>query len=188
MSHQIANLEFTPEVVAFMHHCFAYDASFGELVWKYRAESSAQWNSKFAGRIAGMKHYQHGRPAAVIVTVKIFGTKHQIKAHRIIYSMLKTPLSVMQELDHRDGNPLNNRLDNLRLASRMQNMHNIGKKKRNGVYSGLPKGVAKHGPSYRASIMVNRKRIKLGSFSDPELAGKAYRAAAEKHLGEFSRF
>lgn len=181
----VAKLDFTPELVALMHHCFNYNPETGDLIWRYRPEMSPMRNGHFAGRVAGYKHCPCGKPKAVIVNVKLGGVKQHIRAHRIIYSMLVAPLAADQEIDHKDGNPLNNRIANLRLATRVQNMHNIGKKKRK--HSFLPKGVARHGKKYRASIMVNRITMNLGSFLTPELAGAAYSNAAIKHMGQFAK-
>jgi len=91
------------------------------------------------------------------------------------------PLLLTEEIDHQDKNPFNNRISNLRIATRVQNMHNTrGHRNKAG---GLPKGVQKHGPSYRASIMVNRKLTRLGVYPTPQLATEAYLLAESRMLG-----
>lgn len=92
------------------------------------------------------------------------------------------------EVDHEDRIRSNNRIKNLRDATRTQNNGNSngwGYKKK----SGLPRGVYKHpgDPSrFRAQIFINYKAVHLGCFNSIEEAKIAYRKAAKKHFGEFS--
>ena len=85
-------------------------------------------------------------------------------------------------VDHIDGNGMNNRWQNLRLAERWQNMANQGVNVRNtsgykGVYFAYGK--------WRARIQVKGKRLHLGCFEDREAASAAYVEAARKYFGEF---
>lgn len=89
-----------------------------------------------------------------------------------------------QHVDHINGDPLDNRRENLRPASASQNIAN-GKMRKNNT-SGF-KGVNRNGSGWSAKIKVNRKAIYLGTFRTPEEAGAAYEAAAKKHFGEFAR-
>lgn len=88
--------------------------------------------------------------------------------------------------DHKDGNKLDNRRKNLRLATHAQNLWNVGKKSHNksgfkGVY--LESWTGK----YRAEIRVNGRRFTLGRFYLPEAAAMAYDRAAKEHHGEFAK-
>jgi hypothetical protein len=89
------------------------------------------------------------------------------------------------EVDHRDGDPSNNRLLNLRAATSSQQKRNRVAFSSSGI-----KGVYWIGPrnKYRAQIKVGEGTRYLGYFSDKEEARKV-RIAAEKELGvfEFSR-
>ncbi len=88
--------------------------------------------------------------------------------------------------DHRDGDGLNNRRDNLRVASKTQNGRNSRMKSRNT--SGF-KGVHLHKQSgkWRARISTGTRHVCLGLHETPEAAHAAYvKASAELH-GEFSR-
>ena len=89
-------------------------------------------------------------------------------------------------VDHRDGNPLNNRRSNLRLATKAQNVWNSCKRKNNT--SGF-KGVCWHKPArkWRASISLQGKTVSLGYFTNPVLAANAYDKAAREHHGEFAK-
>lgn len=87
------------------------------------------------------------------------------------------------EIDHINCQKSDNRISNLRLAARWQNMCN---KKQVRAACGV-RGVYWHRKSgkWSAQIRVNSRRIHLGLFDDLNAAGDAYRAAAAQHFGEF---
>jgi hypothetical protein len=87
-------------------------------------------------------------------------------------------------VDHVNGDGLDCRRENLRLATRSQNGYNRGVPRTNT--SGF-KGVtwAHDMKQWKAQIGVNRKHINLGFFDSPEDAHAAYLRAAEQHHGEF---
>lgn len=90
------------------------------------------------------------------------------------------------EVDHKNGNGLDNRKSNLRLCSQTENTRNSKISKRNS--SGF-KGVRLHKKNgkWRASIMANSKPISLGYFNTKEQAALAYAEASKKYHLEFSR-
>lgn len=90
------------------------------------------------------------------------------------------------QIDHKDGDSLNNSFENLRDATASQNVRNRGKLKSNT--SGW-KGVSFHKGTQKwcASITVDRKRIYLGYFDDVKEAAEAYIFAALEHHGEFAK-
>ena len=90
-------------------------------------------------------------------------------------------------VDHRDGNPLNNRRDNLRLCTRSQNKANskLYRNNRSG-FKGVIEVPGRR--KWQASIYRDRRQIYLGRFSTPEQAHEAYKAAAVEIYGEFARF
>jgi hypothetical protein len=87
------------------------------------------------------------------------------------------------EVDHIDGNPHNNRLDNLRDATRVQNMRNT---RRPPGVAGL-RGVSRRGRRWIAGIFVAGRKIWLGTYDTPDQAHAAYRQAARRHFGAFVR-
>jgi hypothetical protein len=104
-----------------------------------------------------------------------------VQLHRLIMDAPKGLL-----VDHRNGDSLDNRRDNLRLATGWQNQCNKRKEKN---ASSRFKGVAfrKGRKKCVACIKVGGKQLWLGSFDSEIEAAKAYDAAARKHRGEFAR-
>ena len=104
-----------------------------------------------------------------------------ILMHRVI---LGGPIGM--SCDHRDGNGLNNRRDNLRAATPQQNSFNqrIGTNSTTGV-----KGVGWHKAmgKWRADIMVDGKKHYLGCFDTVDDASTAYADASVRLHGEFGR-
>jgi hypothetical protein len=88
------------------------------------------------------------------------------------------------ELVHVDGDGLNDRLDNLREATRSQSSASrTAPRNRVGV-----RGVSAEAYGYRALIKVNGRLHYLGYFKTVEEASAAYRAARLKFFGpEFGK-
>lgn len=95
-------------------------------------------------------------------------------------------------VDHINGNGLDNRKENLRNCTNMENSRNTKGRPSKRKYSKY-KGVkvvanAKYkSPSFYARITVNRREIYLGSFKTEELAALAYNDAAILHFGSFAQ-
>ena len=90
------------------------------------------------------------------------------------------------QVDHVDGDGLNNRRINLRICRRSQNQGNA--RIRKDCSSGV-KGVTFHKreKKWRARIQVNHKRMDLGRHRTKDDAAEAYAKAAFKYFGEFAR-
>lgn len=89
------------------------------------------------------------------------------------------------QVDHSDGNGLNNRRMNLREATHAQNLWNRGPTCQNT--SGF-KGVGWHKArnKWRARIVAEGREIQLGYFASALDAARAYDEAAAIHHGEFA--
>ena len=88
------------------------------------------------------------------------------------------------DIDHIDGDKLNNKFENLRLATESQNCSNRKRKSNNS--SGY-KGVYRMGKKWAAQITANKCRKFLGVFDTPQNAYQEYLKHAAVMHGEFAR-
>ncbi len=113
-----------------------------------------------------------------------------VKTHKnytgetLIHRLIMKP-SKGVEIDHIDGNRLNNQKSNLRFATSSQNKINRGARKDNK--SGF-KGVSWHKQrnTWTARIMIDGNYKHLGLFKDKLEAAKIYNQYALKHYGEYA--
>ena len=113
------------------------------------------------------------------------------KMHRVILSRAKgRQLHVREECDHVNGNRLDNRRSNLRIATHGENAVNRG-----GYGESMYMGVHRSRKGWRARILPlgsgrankDKCRINLGTFAAEEDAASAYDRAAREHHGEYAR-
>jgi hypothetical protein len=101
--------------------------------------------------------------------------KKLIKRHRIIaFAFLELDIdNTKQLIDHRDGNKINNCLNNLRIVTNQQNQMNQTK----------AKGFCwvKQRQKFKGQICINNKKIFLGYFDTEDEARAAYQAAKLVH-------
>jgi len=105
-----------------------------------------------------------------------------IYMHRLI---LSAPSHL--QVDHINGNGLDNRRSNLRLCLSRQNQYNYRKTKRptTSRYKGVSWNKQKR--KWEAQIQVNRKHKHLGVFGNEKDAAYCYDAGALRYFGEFAR-
>jgi len=168
-----------------------YEPESGMLFWMPRridtfnatssrsAEHTAKlWNTRYAGTEAftspNTTGYKQGS-----VQGKLY------MAHHVAWTIYHG-YQADEEIDHIDGDRMNNRILNLRAASRSENQHNKRIYRNN---TSEFKGVSwlARDNLWRARIGIDGKRKRLGDFATIEEAAEAYaKASAELH-GEFSR-
>jgi hypothetical protein len=151
-----------------LHKLFDYKD--GELIWKVTGRGI-----RF-GKIAGTTNKNGYK--AIGIDGKLY------LAHRLIFEYIHGYLPPI--LDHIDGDPSNNRIENLRSATVAQNQYN--RKLNKNSASGL-KGVCfyKNYQKWMAYIRIDTKFINLGYYEDKlEAARVANEARRERH-GEFVR-
>ena len=120
-------------------------------------------------------HMHHEYPATTIGS----GRKaKKLYLHRFVLGDLG------EVIDHKNGDPLDNRRSNLRRATKSQNTANVGRMATNKT--GF-KGVVKHGKRFRAFAHLNGETLYLGTFDKARDAACAYDAKARELFGRFAK-
>ena len=133
---------------------------------------------------AGNKYY-----AVRSLPTQSNGTRKRLKMHRAIINPSKG-----MEVDHKNGNTLDNRKENLRECTRQQNQANrmLGKDNTSG-YKGVcymkkkKSMINEHSKPWVAQIKHNQKKIYLGIYKTKEEAARAYDKKAIELHGEFAQ-
>lgn len=101
-----------------------------------------------------------------------------------LHRFLMNPPPGMQ-VDHINGNGLDNRRSNLRLCSGVENLRNkrVTPRTKRGDFKGVSEISGGH---FCARIQINGVKKWLGTFIAPLDAAIAYDIAAEKHFGAFA--
>lgn len=184
----------TPSIsVSRLRELLSFDAETGTLHWRERgpkdfpngygrgtsAEAGCQrWNESFAGRPALNAINSGGYRGGPICGSRL-------KAHHVVWALNYGEWPA-RELDHINQCRSDNRIENLRYASRSQNGVNRSYK---------PKGSCKFrgvAPAPRckdkwsARISFKKKQHFLGLFDTPEAAAKAYDLEARRLHGDFA--
>ena len=151
---------------------FSYNPLTGQLHWRVSRSGTSK------GAAAGSTHRLTGHKQA-----EIDGEGYQL--HRLVWKWAKTD-DPSGFVDHRNADPSDNRIWNLREATSNQNQHN--RKLNKNSTTGF-KGVHFHKKRqcYQAHISYEGKKRWLGYFDTAEEAHQAYcKAAADLH-GDFAR-
>jgi hypothetical protein len=151
-----------------------YDSLTGRLTWKVSCAKAK------AGKAAGWVD-NHGLGQRLVIGI---GNRNYL-AHRLIWLWVTGDWPAV-EVDHKDLDQMNNKWENLRLATPSQNKRN--QRKRSDNKSGF-KGVGfvKRLGKFIAAISIDKRNKHLGVFNTAEEAHAAYRKAAREHHGEFAR-
>ena len=156
-----------------------YNPLSGNFMWRKCVNQSKSHKIQpgdIAGSVWGTKR---GRTPCRYI--KIYGKRYG--AHQLAFLYIKGYFPA-GDIDHKDGDGLNNRWLNLRECNRSQNCANRGANKNNKL--GI-KGIhLKKNGKYHAQININFKKHHLGDFNTSEAAYFAYQKAAKKHFGEFA--
>lgn len=150
----------------------AFDYREGKLYWKVKPNRRI-----LVGSEVGCLDFRD------YLVTRFKGKNH--KVHRIIFEMFYGPIPMDYQIDHINGNRNDNRIENLRLATKFQNKWNTCRPKRNT--SGF-KGVSFHKSAnkWRVEIRAFGKAKYIGLFSTAEEAYAARLAAEQKMHGEFA--
>lgn len=157
-----------------LQELYEYDSALGALIHRHD-----RYSNKVRGKRAGYVT-KNGRRALKI------DNKSYLE-HRLIFLFHYGYLPSF--IDHKDGNPLNNRIENLREATKSQNQVNKkAKANRETIYKGV--SLEKRSGKWKASIgytTYGKKKVKnLGRFMSDIDAAKAYDKAALEIYGEYA--
>lgn len=109
--------------------------------------------------------------------------KKRYKVHRIVW-YYHHQIWPINQIDHIDGNKLNNRIENLRDVSSSINMYNKQKAYKNNTTGFL--GVTKSGTKFVARLRVGNKLIHLGTHPTKEIAHEVYKNKKSEIINAFS--
>ena len=139
----------------------------------YERVSAFTWhaNEKSKGAVYAARKQWHGD------THKY----ENIAMHRFILGVVGNYL----EIDHINGNRLDNRRANLRPCTHKNNMANRRTNK-DRAYKGVINVKRLSGKPWRAYITEHGKFVSLGYFASPQEAARAYDAAARRIFGAFA--
>lgn len=163
-----------------------YEPDTGLLFWRERPASDFDtplqcrvWNSKVARKKAGLRVKQSYDNQNAAIVVKFNGKSY--KAHRLIWAMVHGHLDPCQQIDHKNCDPFDNRLENLRLATMTEQMANRRCLKSQTGY----KGVTRNHRGFSAKIRRDGKITYLGTWATPQEAhaGSAGQTWALNGLG-----
>jgi hypothetical protein len=104
---------------------------------------------------------------------------------RILERKIGRRLSPSEICDHTNGDRLDNRRDNLRIATLSQSVQNTSKKRGKTPYKGIY--YSEDHSSWCAKIMSGRHNKHIGYFDTPEAAARGYDYWAIKYHGDFAK-
>ena len=146
-----------------------YDHLKGEFRWKIPMDNGKKKAGDIAGCFSSDKEYRR---------VYIFG--QDIREQRLAWFMhYGEDPGPNYLVDHINGNSLDNRIENLRLATDKENSKN--RKKGSNNTTGFKGVYEKKDGSFDARIYANKEYKYLGSFKTKELAANAYKEASKKY-------
>ena len=154
---------------------FSYDPQEGLLRW--RKSPSVYHRYIVPGTIAGTKTTQGYWQIAI--------NNRRYRAQRVVWLYMTGEWPLLQ-VDHKNADRLDNKWDNLRLATVAQNQMNTRKRLRNK--SGYKGAVPFSYGGFGAYIKKDGRSRYLGTFTTVEAAHQAYCEAATRLFGEHARF
>jgi hypothetical protein len=166
--------------VEVLRQLLRYEPETGKLFWRERdarvpgvnAAHLPQWNGRFAGAEAFTASTGNGYRQGNVL-------RCHLEAHRVIWAIVNGEWP-STEIDHIDGNPANNRISNLRLATRRENMQNLGKQPRN-TSGHVGAFWSKSKRRWKSQINTQGGLLFLGYFGSAAEAGAAYAKAKAEH-------
>ena len=109
----------------------------------------------------------------------------QYAVHRLVYFLAYEIDPGFKDIDHKDRNCLNNKIENLRLVTRqINNANRKATKKSSSIYKGV--SLNKKLNKWVANITKDYKTIYIGLFKNETDAALAYNQKAKQFYGEYA--
>jgi hypothetical protein len=163
------------------HEYFSYNAETGKLSWKERPNKHfttsggmRTFNTRFAGKEAGTPH-SCGYEQIMLTNSK--GKRSLYLVHRIVWEMHNGPIPNGLDIDHIDRNRVNNKIENLRLATRSQNLQNSAYRRGVCPLPGVAFDKRRKKKPYYSRLRYSGRVLMLGSFATAEEAHEAWKRA-----------
>jgi hypothetical protein len=148
-----------------VHHC-----NCGNHAWAILSRGYVTMVSSQHAKLLASRRWN----TLITPTGPIYARSHpNVLLHRLI---LGCP-----EVDHKNRNALDNRIDNIRPANRSQNSANRGRKNRD-----FPRGVYPNSAGFIARLRTGTKIYNLGTYKTKEEAALAYDKKAMETFGEYA--
>ena len=168
----------------YLDRFYQYDEMTGIIIWKQRPESDfvstsryLAWNKRYSGKSVGTRIKQERSGKSYL---RVFFEKKNYMIHRLAWLLHYGSFPVKQ-IDHINGDGCDNRIDNLRDVTHLENCRNVRLMSHNtsgcsGVCFDKSKG------KWRAAMYIDNGKVHLGTFTEKSDAIKA-RKSAEKEMG-----
>ncbi len=175
----------------YIRDAMTYDAITGHFIWNRRPRHHfalerewKRWNTRWPGRVAGAEQFTT-RGSKSKITIKLDNTSQP--AHRLAWALFHGEAPEDALIDHRNGDPFDNRLENLRLADNATNQWNRAHSVRST--SGI-KGVtwAAEQSKWKGSIRANGEYYHVGYFPTKAETAVAVAKASLRIHGAFSPY
>jgi hypothetical protein len=162
--------------ISYLHECFLLDPKTSALAWRARPREHfvdephwRMWNTRYAEKPAMRAQIARGYRGGWLT---FGGKRYTLLAHRIIWA-LTTGAWPANQIDHRNGDPGDNRISNLREATAAENAQNI--RAHDGGSSSFV-GVSWNKRRRKWSAFIQSKGVRrgLGDFQTAEAAYAAY--------------
>lgn len=174
--------------VDYLCQCFWYED--GRLFWLNRPRGHfitehayLAWHGHYAGKEAGCLVKRKGSGGKVHYRWEVHVNGWNFFRYTVVWAIFNGV--IVKRLDHENRDPLDDHIENLRIATPSQNgaNANLSSNNRSGI-----KGVSWDSmrEKWHASIKVDHKSISLGRFVDKEEARQAYVEASRRFFGKFS--
>jgi hypothetical protein len=172
----IHTAKYTKEFLDFLSEEIYLDVKTGELWWRNKGKFSKRNTEKPVGHL--------DKNGYKVFTIAFNGGRFNVRCARLVYAMYNNdwPIGI---IDHIDGNRSNDRPENLRDCTYVENNHNrrpSGSCDWLGVYKCKVRG------NYIASTTIAGKKVNLGRVSNAREAALIYNHAAIKHFPHCARY